>query len=126
MDSNRTDDTIIFKNSAKLMNKELEKMNKLQANMMKEAKKLLDSTELKQIEQSYKQYENQIKAIYKKTATVQKQLIPITHQVRELIGKSVAVSQKIEGCYTQSNQDIQKEANIIMEKYNVKIQAPRK
>ncbi len=126
MDSNRMDDTIISKNSAELMNKELEKMNKLQANMMKEAKKLLDSAELKQIEQSYKQYENQIKAIHKKVATVRKQLIPITQQVRELIGKSVAVSQKIEGCYTQSNKSMQKEANRIMEKYNVEIQAPRK
>ena len=63
MDSNRMDDTTISKKSTELMNKELAKMNKLQANMMKEAKKLLDSAELRQIEQSYKQYENQIRAI---------------------------------------------------------------
>jgi chromosome segregation ATPase len=126
MDSNRMDNTILSKNSIELMNKELEKMNKLQANMMEEAKKLLDSAELRQIEQSYKQYEEQIKAIQKKVATVQKQFIPITQQVRDLIGKSVAISQKIEGCYTQSSKNIQKDVNRIMEKYNVEIPAPRK
>ena len=126
MGSEKNRNIAISPNTIENIKREMEQISTIQNRLMKEAKSLLSSAEIKQIEESYRQYESQIKAIQEKADQLRSQFIPMTKQLRELIEKSVITSQKIEGCYVGPNKKLEEEVKHLMKRYNVQVSAQEK